>query len=674
MPNRDYEAVHIQTLGGFTLRVRDRTLSLVSKKSRAIIGYLAIEGAKETRERLIGLLWSESEEAKARASLRQSLHEVREAFRREGCDGLETEGDLVALGKGPVRVDILDVIERARNGVLDPRLLEAQDLGSRLLSDVEAVDPVFRTWLFAKRQHLQDVIMRHLEATLRTKPVSGLEGEDLAAAILNLDPTHEEACRFLMSLKARRGDTGGALRVYKQLWDLLEQEFDVEPAAQTQQLVAEIKLAQPLTSAAAAEAVLAIPTLQTPPGATPRTDSRLILSVAPFHAAGVQSSRHYVVNGFRRELIAYLVRFREWLVHEQHAKSANTEGRADEYRLEADAMETAGHMRLVLTLRECASNAYLWSENLQLSLENWSEVQQAVVQRIATALNIHVSLGRLALISPSASTDVLAYDLWLRGQAHFLTYEPAGWQKAAELYRECVARHPEFAPAYSSMAQLQNTVHFVHPGVFRTKRATEEALAFATEATHLDPMDSRARLCLGWAYSMSGRHDQAAVHHKLARELNENDPWTLVSSSLGCAFRGEHEQAKLLAERALQLSPNPSGTHWRYQAMIRYMCRDFDACVVAAEPAELSIQNVFFWKVAALHALGRGEEAKLAAEKFFTAVEKSWFGSDSPPSKRLMTRWILHGFPIARAEDFEALRRDFGGTGAPVDNIEHNVW
>jgi hypothetical protein len=108
--------------------------------------------------------------------------------------------------------------------------------------------------------------------------------------------------------------------------------------------------------------------------------------------------------------------------------------------------------------------------------------------------------------------------------------------------------------------------------------------------------------------------------------------------------------------------------------MVRYMCRDFVGCIVAAEPAETSIQNVFFWKAAALVALGRTDDAKVAAEKFFTAVEKSWFGPDAPPSKRLMTRWILHGFPIARAQDFEALRRDFGGTGAPVEDIEHNSW
>src|SRR4029453_11858447 len=58
---------------------------------------------EETRERLVGLLWSETEEEKARASLRQSLHEIREAFNAEGFDGLRT--DKVAIGLDLSRID-----------------------------------------------------------------------------------------------------------------------------------------------------------------------------------------------------------------------------------------------------------------------------------------------------------------------------------------------------------------------------------------------------------------------------------------------------------------------------------------------------------------------------------------------------------------------------------------
>ena len=276
--------------------------------------------------------------------------------------------------------------------------------------------------------------------------------------------------------------------------------------------------------------------------------------------------------------------------------------------------------------------------------------------------------------SPRETTsDLRAYDLWLKGQAHFLTYEPLGWQKASEIFREIIARNPNYSPAYSSLAQLQNTIHFVHPGVRRSDERTREALSYARSSTRLDPIDSRAQLCLGWAHAMSGHHDQAMSHHALANELNSNDPWTLVSSALGFAFRGDVDRARTLADHALNLSLTPSPAHWRYQAMIRYMTCDYSACLAAAQEAETSIANVFVWKAAALHHLGQIPEAQIATDRFFASVAARWFGPEKP-TREAITEWFLHAFPIARIEDWERLRDDFCGAGAPVEGIRYQGW
>ncbi|MFL5216321.1 MAG: bacterial transcriptional activator domain-containing protein [Microvirga sp.] len=80
---------------------------------------------------------------------------------------------------------------------------------------------------------------------------------DLATALLNLDPTHEGACRILMEDHAAHGDTAGALRVYKALWDLLDEEYDSEPSDQTKDLVVRIKTGEfkPKAPAESAESV-----------------------------------------------------------------------------------------------------------------------------------------------------------------------------------------------------------------------------------------------------------------------------------------------------------------------------------------------------------------------------------------------------------------------------------
>ena len=62
----------INLLGKFSLHVGDHGIELLSRKTKALLGYLALtEIQEESRERLIGLFWSEVPEERARASLRQ---------------------------------------------------------------------------------------------------------------------------------------------------------------------------------------------------------------------------------------------------------------------------------------------------------------------------------------------------------------------------------------------------------------------------------------------------------------------------------------------------------------------------------------------------------------------------------------------------------------------------
>ena len=73
------------------------------EKARAALAYIALsEGRRETRERLVGLLWSESGEDKARASLRQTLRDLRVAEVIE--QDLTVDGDGAVTFRTKVRL------------------------------------------------------------------------------------------------------------------------------------------------------------------------------------------------------------------------------------------------------------------------------------------------------------------------------------------------------------------------------------------------------------------------------------------------------------------------------------------------------------------------------------------------------------------------------------------
>jgi DNA-binding SARP family transcriptional activator/TolB-like protein len=691
--------LRLSLLGRVAAHAGEQEIDLANRKCRALLGYLALSDAsEEPRERVIGMLWSENEEERARASLRQALYEVRAALEAAGLDLLSATKVTLAIDRRRLEVDVLAVLAEAKEGRAHPLLLDTERIADTLLAEFETIDPAFRVWLLAKRQALHDRLVRHLELSLRDDRADAAKA-DIARALLNLDPTHEEAARLMMRLRAEAGDIGGALSVYKRLWDLLGEEYDVEPSRETQELVAALKLAQPLSEATSPAAAVKPSSVTAATAPQPQTDRsqdesqrtsaldglalevfkrksapKLIVSIAPFNMAGVRDV-NYVVQGFRRELIACLVRFREWAVRDLAAGSTSQPVTAStaEYVVEADATGNAEDgLRLVLTLLDVATGDFLWSHRIQISVESWFQAQQLVVQHIATALNVHLSVDRLDRIAVREAVDLKAYDLWLLGQSTILSFDPKNWDKAADLFRQVIARMPGFAPAYSSLAQLGNVYHIVLPGKLRDPMRAAQTLDYAREAARLDPIDSRSQLSLAWSHSMSKQYDQAVIHAPLACELNDNDAWTKLSAANCLAFLGEKQKAHALVDEAIALPVAPSPVQWSYCSSIRFLEGDYQGCISAAQSAGDANPNVPGYKAAALYHAGEPEAAHDEFKRFCDVTRKRWVG-DEPASDEAITRWFLTMFPIRQAQDWERLRDGLAGAGAPVRGLEHSL-
>jgi DNA-binding SARP family transcriptional activator/TolB-like protein len=671
----------IETLGRLSLLWGDREIVLPSRKAKALIGYLALsEAGEETRERLVGLFWSEKEHKDARGSLRQVVRTIRKAFGAVGCTSFIADNDTIGLDPSALKVDVLDVLSTAANGSPHP-LMERRQLTDTLLEQTESVDPAFSIWLHAKRQTICNRLTTGLEDALRSREPRPEIQEKIARSLLNLDETHEEAARALIRSRVLAGDMGGALKTYKELWTLLDNEYGVEPSQATQDLIVQLKLSQQPSDDKAAsvsygDIISPEQPMHGPPSAHRRLLSKLTISVASFDTLSVAQESQHVVQGFRKELIASLVRFREWGLRDMTLADPNSSShqpQPGEYVLEGSAMQDADSIRFVLMLRDMANNEYLWSERVDVSVDNWVQAQQLVVRRISSVLNVHMSVGRMETIANHGVTDWKAFDLWLLGQATLLTYDQKKWDAAAGLFQQVIDKMPDFAPAYSSLAQLNNGRHIAMPGVFRNSDLTDRALTYARRAAQLDPIDSRSQLCLGWSHAMAKKYDQAMVYMPLAYELNENDPWTMISSANCMAFCGEYEQANEIAQHALELPMAPSGLQWSYHVAIRFMCGDYEGCVAAADSVGGVNQNVPAYKVSALYHLGRFEEAQAELANFYDAVRKRWV-NDEPASEEAITRWFLTMFPIADPGDWERLRTGLAGAGAPTDGLRHHQW
>jgi DNA-binding SARP family transcriptional activator len=667
--------LRVRLFGPASFSVGGRELRFKSLKLRGALGYIALSDTQtETRERLVGLLWSESGEDHARASLRQNIRELRLAVQAQNYEGLYIAGHEISFERGTTEVDVLTVLGAAEAGQVHPLLLERRNLADELLAGLEDLDPSFRSWLLAKRHMVRDRLLRALENGLANEVGDLMAQGNLAQAILNLDPTHEDAARRLMRARAMMGDTAGALRVYKTLWDLLDEDYGMEPAEATQQLVVEIKtgLLEPATPADRfAPRSIASPAS---PEVTPRETRFLRLFVPLVALREVDPAKAHLVHEFRQHLIASLVRFREWQVADAPDPAGATDpvpGVAGRYDVQMVAYQAGEAVQMMSTLKELDSGLYVWSQNFELTLENWFAVQRQVVRRIAMGLNVHLSAERLRRFSDRPAISLGIYDRWLRCQTLARTFNPRYWDSLTQQFTAITAEAPDFGPAYGGLADLHNTRHIFHPGVLRSPESEQAALAYARKAVQLDPSDMGAHRCLAWSHLMAKQFDQAELHVQVAQDLNPNDSWTIISCALITAFCGQPRRAAELARLALDLTLAPSRTHWGYHTDIEYLNGDYEAAIIAADNSLDVLWAVPVWRAAALAQLGRVEEAATVAAGFLTRIRANWFGA-GPSTDEAIMKWMLHVYSFRRREDWEHLRDGLSRASLPVGSIEYH--
>src|SRR5262245_29240015 len=98
--------LRIRLMGPMTVMNEGRPVPIAAKKARALLGYLALrEGTDLARGVLTGLLWGERSESQARASLRQSLSELRGVLGAAGQNAIMANKETVAWVPGSAWID-----------------------------------------------------------------------------------------------------------------------------------------------------------------------------------------------------------------------------------------------------------------------------------------------------------------------------------------------------------------------------------------------------------------------------------------------------------------------------------------------------------------------------------------------------------------------------------------
>ncbi|MEN8173512.1 MAG: BTAD domain-containing putative transcriptional regulator, partial [Chloroflexota bacterium] len=229
----------IRTFGGIQLSYNDKLIGKgISRKSQAMLIYLAITERAASREFLGELFWEGLPQSRSLNNLRVSLAQLRKHL----PDSLIIERFSVAFNPASESwLDVNDFNQAAADGDTDDalRLYQGDFLeGTHLRGCRE-----FEQWVVTEQEILRQKMITTLQRKVNNCIDSGryLQGLTYVRRLLDINPLLESAHRQLMRLLAYENQRETALTQYELCREILDDELGVEPSSETRELYQQIQ-------------------------------------------------------------------------------------------------------------------------------------------------------------------------------------------------------------------------------------------------------------------------------------------------------------------------------------------------------------------------------------------------------------------------------------------------
>jgi DNA-binding SARP family transcriptional activator len=313
---RANDALTLRLLGPFALEGATVAVQSMPKKAQAILAYLARRTSTPVpRDTLTALLWSDSGDEQARASLRTALSSLRKYLNEQGAS-LEASNAGVRLDGERIVTDAHEFLQLAREGKSVDALAQATGLyAGAFMEGCGAVTPEFDQWAEAERGSLRSQFMSTL---LRLCDAQAEEGDTegaiaTAQRLLAEDPLQEHVHRRLIAAFKQQRRYDAALKQFDRLRALLSEELGVQPEPPTMDLIREVRRARSGSEATeAARKVSPQPSTSAP--ARPEAPGRPSIAVLPFRALSKDAEAGFFGDGIAEDVIVELARNSDFLV------------------------------------------------------------------------------------------------------------------------------------------------------------------------------------------------------------------------------------------------------------------------------------------------------------------------------------------------------------------------
>jgi adenylate cyclase len=297
------------------------------------------------------------------------------------------------------------------------------------------------------------------------------------------------------------------------------------------------------------------------------------IAVLPFTNMSDDREQEYFSDGITDDLITDLSRLPDLFVIARDStftykgKPTKLQDISKElgvkYVLEGGVRKAADQVRITVQLADATTGTELWAERYDRPLRDVFALQDEIVRRIVTTLNLQLALSQKGIVIPRTTENLEAYDDLLRGTEYSVSLTKEGNAKARRFFEKAIELDPKYAAAY---AQLGWNYYFgAGYGLNPDPNGIGRGLRVAQQALTLDDSLASAHCVIAGLDEMNEQYDEAAVETQRAIALDPNNAFSYLQLAGLQNLQVKPTEALVLFEKATRLDPRNADVYMEVQ-------------------------------------------------------------------------------------------------------------
>jgi TolB-like protein/class 3 adenylate cyclase len=309
--------------------------------------------------------------------------------------------------------------------------------------------------------------------------------------------------------------------------------------------------------------------------------------------------------------------------------------------VDGSVRRTGDQIRLNAQLIDINSGDNLWANRFDRSIADLFAVQDEMSREIAKALGVQLSATESKRMASPPTTNLEAYDYFLRAGKAARSSGGGGLREALALYQKAEELDPAFAEAFEGDART--TVHVWRASfddIIQSAPARKRAYEKASRALEIDPDLSSPYAILGIMQVVDRRYEEAIASAKRAVAIGPGDAEAHVALGYVQLFAGNYAEAADAVELALRLDPNLPPIDREVAGLIFLVQGDTAKAIETLERTRDDAPEVGSFRITLAAAYARANRLADARAAIADGLRLT-AGSESPARRRSLAAWRI---------------------------------